>query len=431
MIDRYTRPVLKELWSDQAKFNAMLKVELAAASAYHTLGVIPDTDFKALQKASFTVSRIRELEKETKHDVIAFTRSISESLGEERKWIHYNLTSTDVVDTAQALILHSVNDIILQDLDKFSTLLRDLAIQYQHTPVIGRTHGMHAEVTSFGLKWLNFYDEMQRDIRRFQTASQTINVGKLSGAVGNFANFPPKAETLALAELGLPAAAIATQVLSRDLHHEYLYSLAAIASTLEKIATEVRLLSRTEVSEVQEDFTPGQKGSSAMPHKKNPIASENVCGLSRVIRSYLPVAFENNILWHERDISHSSAERIILADSTTLIDYLLVRYANTLSKIHVNPERMIENINYTYGTVFSGKLVSALIQSGWSREQSYDYVQTLTNEAYQSRTHLKNVFKASSAANRLDTATLEKAFDLQDYLKNVDVIFQRVLGGTK
>jgi adenylosuccinate lyase len=431
MIERYTRPVLKELWSDQTKFNMMLKVELAAASAYHILGVIPDADFLALQKASFSLPRVHEIEEETKHDVIAFTRAVSESLGSERKWIHYNLTSTDVVDTAQALILRSVNEILLQGIDHFCRVLKDLALSYKDTPTIGRTHGMHAEVTSFGLKWLNYYDEMQRNRRRFLDASAVVEVGKISGAVGNFANLPPEIETLALAELHLPSAAIATQVLSRDRHHEYMYALASLASTLEKIATEVRHLSRTEIGEVQEDFIPGQKGSSAMPHKKNPITSETICGLSRVIRAYLPVAFENNILWHERDISHSSAERVILADATTLMDYLLVRYAKTLSKIHVDSSRMLDNIHLTYGIIFSGKLVSALIQTGWSREESYDFVQHLTAEAFQTHTHLRDVFKSSPAHDRLDDIALTDVFDLSKYLLHVDEIYHRVLGGSK
>ena len=429
MIERYTRGVFKELWSNQARFAAMLKVEIAAAHAYQQLGVIPLEDYTALQKASFSLPRIEEIEQETKHDVIAFTRAVSETLGPERKWIHYNLTSTDVVDTAQALLLQQANTHILQGLHHFLHVLKDLARTYMHTPIIGRTHGIHAEITSFGLKWLNFYDEMRRNERRFVTACAMVEVGKLSGAVGNFANISPEVEALACIDLGLPPSAISTQVLSRDRHHEYLYALAAIASTLEKIATEVRHLSRTEIAEVQEDFTPGQKGSSAMPHKKNPITSENVCGLARVVRSYVSVAFENNVLWHERDISHSSAERIVLADATTLVDYLLHRYAHTLAKLHVDTQRMMDNIHMTYGVIFSGQLVNALIHQGWSRERSYDVVQQLTQQAYKSRTHLKTLVHQSSECQLLDPVTIDRVFEMQRYLHQVDAIYARVLGG--
>lgn len=431
MIDRYTRPQLKHLWSEQHKFDSMLRVELACASAYHQLGVIPETDFLALKKASFSLERIHSIENETRHDVIAFTRAISETLGEERKWIHYNLTSTDVVDTAQSLILQDINKIIKEDISHFIHTLKTLATRYHHTPIIGRTHGIHAEITSFGLKWLNFYDEMRRNSARFEDACSQIEVGKLSGAVGNFANTTPEFESLALKELGLTPAVIATQVLSRDRHHYYVYALAAIASTIEKIALEVRHLSRTEVNEVQEHFTPGQKGSSAMPHKKNPISSENVTGLARVVRSMVPATLENNLLWHERDISHSSAERIILADATTLIDYMLHRYQKTLEDLQVNTQQMMENIHLTYGIIFSGALVSALINTGWSREQSYDEVQKMTTLAYQTKTHLKDVFLASSHGHRLSPEALSLVFDMHRYLHNVDSIYERVLGGAK
>lgn len=429
MIERYSRPPLKRLWSEQHKFNTMLRVELACAEAYHQLGVIPASDWQALQKASFQLERIHTLEQETKHDVIAFTRAVSESLGDEKKWIHYGLTSTDVVDTAQALILKDINELIHSDLTQFLHTLKTLATRYHHTPIIGRTHGVHAEITSFGLKWLNFYDEMRRNLHRFESSCLDIEVGKLSGAVGNFANTSPLFEVSALTILKLTPAAIATQVLSRDRHHHYLYALAAIASTLEKIALEVRHLARTEINEVQELFTPGQKGSSAMPHKKNPISSENIMGLARVVRSMIPVAFENNLLWHERDISHSSAERIILVDATTLIDYMLNRYQKTLEDLQVNTQQMMDNIHLTQGVIFSGALVNALIQTGWSREQSYDEIQKLTHQAFETKTHLKMVFQKSPLVSFLTNQQLDAVFDMHHYLHHVDTIYERVLGG--
>ena len=320
MIERYARKKLRNLWSDKTRFQHMLDVELATTFAFSQIGIVPKEDYeKMLKNATFEVDRILEIEKETHHDVIAFTKAVTENLQDEGKWLHYGLTSTDVVDTALALTLKNVNDILEDDLKTFLSVLKKQAIKYKMTPCMGRTHGMHAEVTSFGLKWALWYDEMMRNYMRWKAARKVIEVGKISGAVGNFANIPCRVEEIVCAKLGLDFAKISTQVISRDRHCEYMYCLAQIASTLEKIAIEIRHLSRTEVKEVEEYFAKGQKGSSAMPHKRNPIASENICGCARVVKSNLMVAFDNNILWHERDISHSSAERIILADTTTLI----------------------------------------------------------------------------------------------------------------
>lgn len=376
MIERYARKKLRNLWSDKTRFQHMLDVELATTFAFSQIGIVPKEDYeKMLKNATFEVDRILEIEKETHHDVIAFTKAVTENLQDEGKWLHYGLTSTDVVDTALALTLKNVNDILEDDLKAFLSVLKKQAIKYKMTPCMGRTHGMHAEVTSFGLKWALWYDEMMRNYMRWKAARKVIEVGKISGAVGNFANIPCRVEEIVCAKLGLDFAKISTQVISRDRHCEYMYCLAQIASTLEKIAIEIRHLSRTEVKEVEEYFAKGQKGSSAMPHKRNPIASENICGCARVVKSNLMVAFDNNILWHERDISHSSAERIILADTTTLIDYMLNRYQGILENLTVFPDKMLKNIHITHGAVFSGHLVNVLVEKGMNRIEAYDIVQ--------------------------------------------------------
>lgn len=427
MIDRYTRDELKQLWSDETKFSNMLRVEIAVVEALHLEGIVPLEDLQKIkQNAKFSIPRIQQLELETHHDVIAFTRSVSESLGSESKWIHYGLTSTDVVDTSQALTLQKVNQGLKQQLVAFMQVLKKQAHQYQKTPCIGRTHGVHAEITSFGLKWALWFDEMSRHLKRFNEVSEDLRVGKLSGAVGNYANTSIRMETKALELLGLKSINIATQVLPRDLHVAYIQTLAGIATTIEKIAIEIRHLARTEVREVQEYFAPGQKGSSAMPHKHNPIASENMCGLARVVRSYISVAHENNLLWHERDISHSSSERIILADATTLVDTMLTRYAKVLATLLVYPERMIENIQLTQGIIFSGRVVSALIQKGWSREQSYDVVQQWTEKAWNSQQPLQKLLKESDVINTLSNVEIDRCFTITPYLAHVDEIYNRI-----
>lgn len=426
MIERYARKKLRNLWSDQTRFQHMLDVELATTFAFSQIGIVPKEDYeKMLKNATFEVDRILEIEKETHHDVIAFTKAVTENLQDEGKWLHYGLTSTDVVDTALALTLKNVNDILEDDLKTFLSVLKKQAIKYKMTPCMGRTHGMHAEVTSFGLKWALWYDEMMRNYMRWKAARKVIEVGKISGAVGNFANIPCRVEEIVCAKLGLDFAKISTQVISRDRHCEYMYCLAQIASTLEKIAIEIRHLSRTEVKEVEEYFAKGQKGSSAMPHKRNPIASENICGCARVVKSNLMVAFDNNILWHERDISHSSAERIILADTTTLIDYMLNRYQGILENLTVFPDKMLKNIYITHGAVFSGHLVNQLVEKGMNRMEAYDIVQEQAMIALNTDENLYTLLKKTKVGSILND-DLEKCFDVKFYLKGVDSIYKRL-----
>lgn len=404
----------------------MLDVELATTFAFSQIGIVPKEDYeKMLKNATFEVDRILEIEKETHHDVIAFTKAVTENLQDEGKWLHYGLTSTDVVDTALALTLKNVNDILEDDLKTFLSVLKKQAIKYKMTPCMGRTHGMHAEVTSFGLKWALWYDEMMRNYMRWKAARKVIEVGKISGAVGNFANIPCRVEEIVCAKLGLDFAKISTQVISRDRHCEYMYCLAQIASTLEKIAIEIRHLSRTEVKEVEEYFAKGQKGSSAMPHKRNPIASENICGCARVVKSNLMVAFDNNILWHERDISHSSVERIILADTTTLIDYMLNRYQGILENLTVFPDKMLKNIHITHGAVFSGHLVNVLVEKGMNRMEAYDIVQEQAMIALNTDENLFTLLKKTKVGSILND-DLEKCFDVKFYLKGVDSIYKRL-----
>lgn len=426
MIERYARKKLLNLWSDKTRFKHMLDVELATTFAFSQIGIVPKEDYeKMLKNATFEVDRILEIEKETHHDVIAFTKAVTENLQDEGKWLHYGLTSTDVVDTALALTLKNVNDILEDDLKTFLSVLKKQAIKYKMTPCMGRTHGMHAEVTSFGLKWALWYDEMMRNYMRWKAARKVIEVGKISGAVGNFANIPCRVEEIVCAKLGLDFAKISTQVISRDRHCEYMYCLAQIASTLEKIAIEIRHLSRTEVKEVEEYFSKGQKGSSAMPHKRNPIASENICGCARVVKSNLMVAFDNNILWHERDISHSSAERIILADTTTLIDYMLNRYQGILENLTIFPDKMLKNINITHGAVFSGHIVNLLVEKGMSRIEAYDIVQEQAMIALNTDENLLTLLKKTKVGSILNE-DLEKCFDVKFYLKGVDSIYKRL-----
>nr|MCR5231087.1 adenylosuccinate lyase [Acholeplasmatales bacterium] len=321
MIDRYSRKVMRDIWTEENKFDAYLKVEISNAKAWASLGVVPNEDLPKLDKATFNIPRIKEIEEVTKHDVVAFTRCVGESLGDEKKWIHYGLTSTDVVDTANGYLLKQANNILRKDIDDIIAVLKKRAIEFKFTPCIGRTHGMHADITSFGLKWALWYEDMQRCRERFEYACKEVEVGKLSGAVGNFANIPPQIEEFVCNDLGIDYAKISTQVLQRDRHAHYMSCLALVASELEKMALEVRNLSRQEVKETEEAFSKGQKGSSAMPHKRNPISSENICGCARVIRGYMDTTYQNIALWHERDISHSSTERIILPDATSLHAY--------------------------------------------------------------------------------------------------------------
>lgn len=419
---------MRDIWTEENKFAAYLEVELLSCEAWRELGVIPAEDVQKLREnARFEVSRIREIEEQTRHDVVAFTRAVSESLGEEKKWVHYGLTSTDVVDTANGYLIKQADAILLKDLEEFCAVLKKRAHEFKSTPCIGRTHGVHADITSFGLKWALWYEEMQRNIARFKRAAADVEAGKMSGAVGNFANIPPSIQDYVCEHLGIASANISTQVLQRDRHAYYIGTLALIASTLEQMAFEVRNLQRTEVREAEEAFRAGQKGSSAMPHKRNPISSENICGCARVMRGYMAASYENVALWHERDISHSSTERIILPDATELLDYMLCRFKGILENLTVYPERMIENIWSTRGVIFAQRVMNALIRKGLSREEAYDTVQPLAMKAWTEGLDYKTLLKASEKVSKtLKDEELESCFTLDYYFKNVDYIFERV-----
>ena len=428
MIERYSRAVMRNIWTEENKFRAYLEVEILAAEAWSTLGVVPAEDVKLLrEKATFDVNRIHEIEEITRHDVVAFTRAVSESLGEERKWVHYGLTSTDVVDTANGYLLKQANEILRKDLNSFLEVLKRRANEFKYTPVIGRTHGMHADVSSFGLKWALWYEEMRRNIERFEMAAKGVEAGKLSGAVGNYANIPPAIQTYVCEHLGIESAAIATQVLGRDRHAFYMATLAVIAGTLEQMALEIRNMQRQEVREVEEAFKKGQKGSSAMPHKRNPISSENICGCARVMRGYMCTVSENIALWHERDISHSSTERIVLPDATMLLDYMLARFEGILDNLVVYPENMLYNIGLTHGAIFAQRVMNALIEKGFVREQAYDLVQPVAMKTLMEGGEMQENLKLTEGVTaQLTNEEIDACFSLDYYMKNVDYIFQQV-----
>ena len=419
---------MRDIWTEENKFSAYLEVETLACEAWSELGVIPAEDVARIRaNATFKVDRIKEIELETRHDVVAFTRAVSESLGDERKWVHYGLTSTDVVDTANGYLLKQANAILLKDLEDFLAVLKKRALEFRQTPCIGRTHGIHADITSFGLKWALWYEEMKRNIERFQEARKGVEAGKMSGAVGNFANIPPFIQDYVCSKLGIESADISTQVLQRDRHAWYIATLAVIASTLEQMAFEVRNLQRTEVREAEEAFAKGQKGSSAMPHKRNPISSENICGCARVMRGYMAASCENVALWHERDISHSSTERIILPDATELLDYMLCRFRGILENLVVYPENMIANIWRTKGVIFAQRVMNALIGKGLSREKAYDTVQPIAMKAWSEGIDYRQLLGESSEVMGLLTPEeLDGCFTLDYYFKNVDFIYKRV-----
>ncbi|GAK31672.1 adenylosuccinate lyase [Weissella oryzae SG25] len=428
MIDRYARPAMQSIWSLENQYKTWLEVEIAVTAGWQVAGLVPAADLAAIRdKANFDVAEIASLELQTKHDVVAFTRNVSASLGDEKKWIHYGLTSTDVVDTAQALRLREANQLLRTDLTTLTATLAKLALEYKDTVMMGRTHGVHAEPTTFGLKMARFYAEMQRNIERFDRVAKAMQTGKLSGAVGTFANVPPEVEVAAMNELGLEPQAIGSQVLPRDLHADYLTTLALIGTSLEEIATELRSLQRSEIHEVEESFGNGQKGSSSMPHKRNPISSENVTGLARVLRGYVTPAFEDVALWHERDISHSSAERIILPDATTLLDYMLNRMNQILTGLKVFPETMFKNMGRTYGLIYSQRLLLKLIDKGLSREAAYDTVQPLTARAWDEQIQFRTLVEAEPKITQVLTAEeIADAFDYHWHLKHIDEIFKRV-----
>lgn len=428
MLNRYSRKAMREIWSEEAKFNAYLKVEILACEAWSKLGEIPSEDVEALWKnASFDIDRIYEIEQETKHDVVAFTRAVSETCGPEKKWVHYGLTSTDVVDTAYGYLYKQANAILLADIEKFMDVLKAKALKYKDTVMMGRTHGVHAEITTFGLVFALWYEEMKRNLVRFKDACQDIECGKISGAVGTFANTPPFVQDYVCEKLGISSANISTQVLQRDRHAHYYATLALIGSSLEKMATEIRHLQRTEVREAEEYFNKGQKGSSAMPHKRNPIGSENICGCSRVLRGYMLTAYENIPLWHERDISHSSAERIISADATELLDYMLNRFTKIIDTLTVFEDNMYANIFKTYGVIFSQRFVLKLIEKGMSREMAYDIVQPNAIRSWENKLDFKTLMEQDERVrNTLTQEEIDDCFDPKYQVRNVDTIFKRV-----
>jgi adenylosuccinate lyase len=428
MLARYTRPEMAALWTEEAQFEAWLEVEVAACRAWSDVGVIPKEDVERIAAhARFSVARIHEIEQTTRHDVVAFTRAVSESLGDERKWVHYGLTSSDVVDTAWSLRLTRANALILEQVDRLLGVLAQRAGEHRHTLMMGRTHGIHAEPTSFGLVLALYHAEMQRNRARFVEAAEGVRVGKVSGAVGTFAHTPPEVEARTCEYLGLEAAPISTQVLQRDRHAHYLSVLALIGATLEKMAVEVRHLQRSEVREVEEAFGSGQKGSSAMPHKRNPIGSENVTGIARLLRGYMVAAYENVALWHERDISHSSVERVALPDATTLLHYALHRFAGILETLVVRPDVMRANLDRTYGLYNSQRVMLALVEKGLSREAAYDLVQPRAMQAWETGRPFRALLSEDpDITAHLPEAELDALFDPRWHLRHADEIFARV-----
>jgi len=423
-----------QIWSDENKFKNWLRVEVAASETLAEAGIVPKSAARAIRVkgAAFEVARIHQVEAEVKHDVIAFTTAVAEKVGPESRWLHYGLTSNDVVDTAQALLIQQASVLLRADIEKLLVVLKRRALEFQHTPQIGRTHGVHAEPITFGLKIANWYSEMQRNLERFDFANEQMRVGKLSGAVGNGAHLDPRYEELICQRLGLEAAAVSSQVIQRDRHAFYVATLAVVGCTLDKIATEIRHLQKTEVREAEEFFSEKQKGSSAMPHKRNPITCEQISGLSRVIRGNVQAAFEDVALWHERDISHSSVERIILPDSTILLDYLLAKTTNLVDTLLVYPERMLRNLHSTGGLVFSGQLLLDLVEAGVQREDAYRIVQRNAMQAWREEKNFQELVSSDpEITSRVERKTLQRAFELKRQLRNVDTIFKRVFPEVK
>jgi len=433
MITRYTRPAMGRIWEDQNKYQRWLDVELAVTETLGAEGIIPkDAAAEILAKASFSVDRVNQIEAEVKHDVIAFTTSVSEFVGPSSRYFHFGLTSSDVLDTATALQVGEASTIIAAGIDRLLQVLKKRAQEFKTTVTVGRTHGIHAEPTTFGLKLALWYDEMVRQRHRFHEATETMRVGKLSGAVGTFAHLSPAIEEKALRKLGLVPAHVATQVIQRDRHAHYVSALAWIGGTLEKIAVEIRHLQRTEVREAEEYFSPGQKGSSAMPHKRNPITSEQISGLARLLRGNAVAAMENVALWHERDISHSSVERVIFPDSTILTDYLLDKTATLIEKLVVYPERMQENLELTHGLIYSGELLLELVAKNVTREDAYRWVQRNAMRVWDEGGSFKEkVLTDTDITKRCTPNDIEKVFDSHRLVRNVDSIFERVFGTEK
>lgn len=428
MIDRYTRPEMGVIWTEVNRFKAWLEVEILACEAWSEIGDIPKEDVQKIREhASFDIDRIKEIEEETRHDVVAFTRAVSETLGDERKWVHYGLTSTDVVDTALSYVLKQANEIIQRDIENFIEILTNKAKEHKYTVMMGRTHGVHAEPTTFGLKLALWLEEMKRNLERFKMAAHGVEFGKISGAVGTYANIDPFVESYVCEKLGLQPAPISTQTLQRDRHAFYMSALALIATSIEKFAVEIRGLQKSETREVEEFFAKGQKGSSAMPHKRNPIGSENMTGLARVIRGYMTTAYENVPLWHERDISHSSAERIILPDATIALNYMLNRFGNIVKNLTVYPENMKRNMDRTLGLIYSQRVLLALIDKGMSREEAYDTVQPRAMEAWEKQVQFRGLIENDEKiAGLLSDSEIEDCFDYNYHIKHVDMIFERL-----
>lgn len=428
MIDRYCRPELKKIWDLQSKFDYYLKVELAVCEAYADLEIFPQNVIPKLhKKAGFSLERIDKIEAEVHHDVIAFLTNVNENLGKNlSKYMHVGMTSSDVIDTAFALQIKDSSDIIQKEFEKLLNTVKSLAIKHKHTVCIGRSHGIHAEVTTFGLKMLNFYDILERAYNNFLSAKEEVRVGQISGPVGTYSNLPIELEPLVCEKLGLKPAKISTQIIARDYHARFMQSLGLIATVIEQIATEIRHLQRTEVREVEEGFAKKQKGSSAMPHKKNPVLSENLCGLARVVRNNVNTAMENVILWHERDISHSSAERIIFPDSLALVDFMITRLNSVLSNLVVKKQNMKENTNLFGGIVYSQKVMLELVDKGLSREEAYKIVQANALDAFENNGDFrKNLENDDDIIEALSTDELDDCFIQADYLRNVDKIFEK------
>ena len=428
MIERYQRPWLKALFSEHERFERFLEVELAALKAYVKLGLIPEEDVEKIEAGvSIDVDDILKTEAEVHHDVIAFTRSVTRNLGEEKKWFHYGMTSTDIVDTAMGIAFKSANQGLEASLVKLIETIKSQALKYKHVPIIGRTHGMHADVTSFGLKFALWFDIMERHLARFKEARKEVEVGKISGAVGTYVHTGMELEEEVCKILHLKPVKISTQVISRDRHANYINVLALIATGIEQMALEVRHLQRSEISEVKEAFGLRQKGSSAMPHKRNPIASENMMGVARVVRSYVMPAYEDVALWHERDISHSSVERIIIPDAISLVDYMVDRYQRVLEGIEVYEDKMREHIEASNGIIFSQYVLHALIQKGWTREEAYDHIQPLTFKAIEKQTHFYHILSEDEKiSTSLDAEALKACFDPLQAMEHVDAIFTRL-----
>jgi len=427
MIERYSRPQMKKIWSDKSKLDKWLEVEIAVCEAWTELGEIPKEAIPKIRKATYNVDRIAEFLKVTHHDMTAFLNSVAESLGEESRFIHLGLTSSDVMDTALSLQLKDAANILAQDITELISTLENKAIEHKYTIMIGRTHGVHAEPTTFGLKLALWVEEMRRNAQRLEDAKQTVSVGKISGAVGTYATVSPEVEKIACQKLGLTPAPISSQIIQRDRHAQFIATLAIIASSLEKFATEIRSLQRTEILEVEEPFEVGQTGSSAMPHKRNPELCERICGLARLMRGYVTTSLENIALWHERDISHSSTERIILPDSCLALDYMLSLLILVIKELKVYPENMRRNLELTQGLIFSQRVLLALIDKGLSREEAYEMVQRNAMEAWQQKKSFLSLLEADNRVTaHLTRSELESLFDYNYYLKHVDSIFERL-----